>query len=198
MRDRGMVSSLALLVLLLIVGIALFFLAGIMLLNNQDVDITREQNVEQQIKLTASSSSVLQIPSAVLLTEYQGEKVRERVERFAFCRYRSREYGCLDGERVTESDLNDALENRMNTFFQEDMLGQRPYFIRILRNGDEIHAMSRGVETVVRQGRTRPQFGSQITSVRNPVALPGEESASITFQVPLGGMDIESFEGGGS
>ena len=199
MRKGGMVSSLPFLILLLIVGIALFAIAGIMLADSQDrIDLTSDITIEQQIAFTVSSGAVLQIPHGVLMTEYQGEKVIDIMERFAFCRYRQRDYGCGEERMVTESEVNDALENRMNAYFQEEVLGDRPYFIRIIRNGEEIHAMSRGVETVVREGRTRPQFGRKTTSVRNPVALPGEDTASVEFEIPLGGMDVSSFERGGS
>lgn len=197
-RKGGMVTWILFIFVLLIGGFMLMVIAGIAMGEGElDLGLTKDVTVEQQVTFTVSSSSALQIPSTVLLTEFSDEKVYRTVEKFAYCWDRAEEMNCDEQVIVSASDLNNAIENRLNKYMEEDILGKKPYFVKVFRNGEEIHTMSRGdLNTLVREGETVPQFEEQATEVRVPLSLPGNDTASIEFHIPEGGLTSESFQRG--
>lgn len=204
MKDRkgGILTWIPFLFMLLLGGIILGVIASISL-GLGDLGVQREVEVEEQLVFTVSSGSSMQIANTVLATESGMEEYDERVvyklSEFIYCHGREEEKNCGE-DHIDETEMIEILDYQTEWLFEDEEVLEKPYFVRVTRDGETIMRYTRGdLEIVYSSSEDRyvPQFGEDATVVRVPVSDPAGSSANIEFHIPAGGLRAGATMGGG-
>ncbi len=187
--------------ILLLGGLILAIIAG-MGAGLERMGLQRTVTVEEQLSFTVSSSSALQLPNTVLSTEIEHPgmegKMIDVVTEFVYCHEREDEMNCpenyMDKNRVIR-----LLDYQTEWIFDEENLLEKPYFVRIVRDGDNILNYARGDLDLVfsrEEGMEVPQFRTDSTVIQIPLDDPSGSSAYIEYHVAVGGLEARSGTGG--
>lgn len=196
MRKGGVVTWFLFLLLLIEAIVVMIFV--VTSASTQELGFSALSNdvtVEEEVAFKTSGSSGLQLASSIIMTDYEDQKVIDMVEEFVYCYEQPKKKNCGDNY-VSDSDISDVIDYKTARYFDDENLGEHPYFMRIVKDGNEILTLSRDVSTVFRQGKTYPQFQERTTVSKTPVPVPDDSNAFIEFRFPLGGLTTSAFTRG--